>query len=87
MRITNTLKEINLSKRHNDHWSRREFLSTAALAGTGTILGLRSDMFAAEPPPETKKLTLARGDSICQAPQFVAEALLESEGFTDVQIP
>ncbi len=74
-----------MSKRHNDHWSRREFLSTAALAGTGTILGLRSDMFAAEPPPETKKLTLARGDSICQAPQFVAEALLESEGFTDVQ--
>jgi len=74
-----------MRNRHNDHWSRREFLSTAALAGTGTILGLRSDMFAAEPPPETRKLTFARGDGICQAPQYVAEALLKSEGFTDVQ--
>ena len=74
-----------MSKRHNDHWSRREFLSTAALAGTGAMLGWPSEPSAAEPPPETRKLTLARGESICQAPQYVAEALLESEGFTDVQ--
>jgi NitT/TauT family transport system substrate-binding protein len=74
-----------MSNRSADRWSRREFLSTAALVGTGALLGLQSNSLAAEPPPETKKLTLWRGDSICQAPAFVAEALLESEGFTDVQ--
>jgi NitT/TauT family transport system substrate-binding protein len=74
-----------LNKRYHDHWSRREFLSTAALAGTGALLGLQSDSLAAEPPPETTKLRLARTTSICQAPQYVAEALFEAEGFTDVQ--
>ncbi|HEX2929391.1 MAG TPA: ABC transporter substrate-binding protein [Candidatus Binatia bacterium] len=74
-----------MSKRQNGRWSRREFLSTAALAGTGALLGLQSNSFAAEPPPETTKLTLGWGDGICQAPQLVAEALLKSEGFTDVQ--
>ncbi len=74
-----------MSNQHNDHWSRREFLAKLGLAGSAALLGLQSDVFAAEPPPETTKLRLARGDSICQAPQFVAEALLESEGFTDVQ--
>ena len=47
-------------KRHNDQWSRREFLNTAALAGTGAVLGLRSDALAAEPPPETTKIRLIR---------------------------
>jgi len=68
-----------------DRWSRREFLSTAALAGTGTLLGLRSDVFAAEPPPETTRIRLVRATSICHAPQYIAEELLRGEGFTDVQ--
>ncbi|HEX2932659.1 MAG TPA: twin-arginine translocation signal domain-containing protein, partial [Candidatus Binatia bacterium] len=34
-------------------WSRREFLSAAALAGTGAVLGLRPEAAAAEAPPET----------------------------------
>ena len=47
-------------------WSRREFLSTAALAGTGALLGLQSDSLAAEPPPETKKLrTTTSQTGIC----------------------
>jgi NitT/TauT family transport system substrate-binding protein len=40
---------------------------------------------AAEPPPETKKLTLIDDTTICIAPMFVAAALLKSEGFTDVR--
>ena len=40
---------------------------------------------AAEPPPETKRIRLALTDSICQAPQYVAESLLQAEGFTDVR--
>jgi NitT/TauT family transport system substrate-binding protein len=65
-------------------WSRREFFKTVALAGTGTLLGLRSDAFAAEPPPETTKLRLGRG-SACWAPLHLADELLRGEGFTDVQ--
>ncbi len=85
MRITNTLEEINLSKRPNDLWSRREFLSTAALVGAGTLLGLQSDLFAAEPPPETTKIRIIRSPAICFAPLYVAEEFLRAEGFTDVQ--
>jgi NitT/TauT family transport system substrate-binding protein len=40
---------------------------------------------AAEPPPETTRLRLAQTTSICQAPQYIAHALFEAEGFTDVQ--
>jgi NitT/TauT family transport system substrate-binding protein len=72
---------------HNqrDNWSRRDFLSTLSLAGGAALLGLQSDVFAAEPPSETTKLRLARTTSICQAPQYIAETLFEAEGFTDVQ--
>jgi NitT/TauT family transport system substrate-binding protein len=85
MPITKTLKEINLSKRPNDQWSRREFLSTAALAGTGALLGLQSDSLAAEPPPETTRIRLVSIPGVCVAPQYVSEELLRNEGFTDVQ--
>ena len=73
-----------MNDRRIERWTRREFLSTAALAGTGTFLGLRSELAAAEPPPETKKITLRRTAIVCHAPIHIAEALLKSEGFTDV---
>src|SRR6476620_7094424 len=72
--------------RHNSNrWSRRDFLATAALAGTGALLGLRGESLAAEPALDTTKLKLVRTTSICQAPQYVAEELLRGEGFTDIQ--
>ncbi len=74
-----------MNRRHHDRWSRREFLSTAALAGTGSLLGLQSNSLAAEPPPETTKLTLVRSPAACWAPLYLAEELLRGEGFTDVQ--
>jgi NitT/TauT family transport system substrate-binding protein len=75
-----------VSKRQTDQWHRREFLTTAALAGTGVLLGLRSEAVAAEPPPETTKIRLAyHSRSLCHAPLYVAEDALHSEGFTDVQ--
>jgi NitT/TauT family transport system substrate-binding protein len=70
----------------NDHWSRREFLSTAALAGAGTILGLHSEAVAAEPPPETTRIRMNMLPSVCIAPQYVAEGLLRAEGFRDVSM-
>jgi NitT/TauT family transport system substrate-binding protein len=55
------------------------------LAGTAGLLGLKPDLVAAEPPPETARIRLHRIPGICIAPQYVAEELLKAEGFTDVQ--
>ncbi len=75
-----------MSNQYNDQWSRREFLSTAALAGTGALLGLQANSLAAEPPPETTKIRLAyHSRSLCHAPLYVAEDLLRAEGFSDVR--
>jgi len=70
---------------NHNHWTRRRFLSTAAIAGTRAPFGSPFDSFAAEPALETTKLRLVRTTSICQAPQYVAEELLSGEGFTDIQ--
>ena len=74
-----------MSNQHNNDLSRREFLINLGLAGTAGLFGLHRDSLAAEPPPETTKLRLIRSAPICQAPQYVAEDLLRSEGFADVQ--
>jgi NitT/TauT family transport system substrate-binding protein len=65
-------------------FSRREFVERLALVGTAGLLGL-SPAAAAEPPAETPRLRLYKFPGICLAPQYVAEALLRAEGFTDVQ--
>jgi NitT/TauT family transport system substrate-binding protein len=54
------------------------------LAGTAGLLGLHTRRGAAEPPPETTRIRLVQIPGICQAPQYVAEELLRSEGFTEV---
>ena len=75
-----------MSNQHNDQWSRREFLSTAALAGTGALLGLEANSLAAEPPSETTRIKLAyHSRSLCHAPLYVAEDSLRAQGFTHVE--
>jgi NitT/TauT family transport system substrate-binding protein len=74
-----------MNNRKSDHWSRRKFLTTSALAGTGALLGFPTEPSTAEPPPETTKIRLLQPATICYAPQFLAEDLLRSEGFTEVQ--
>ena len=64
---------------------RRQFLRGVALAGTAAGLGGRPPLAAAQPALETKSITLIEITGICIAPQYVAEELLRSEGFTDVQ--
>jgi NitT/TauT family transport system substrate-binding protein len=65
--------------------SRRQFLRTVTVvAGTG-LPGGSVGVVAAEPAPETTRLRLLRTGSICWAPQYLAEDLLRSEGFTDVR--
>ena len=57
-------------------------LAAAAAAGLG-LKPIR--LAAAEAPPETKRLRLSKVPSICLAPQYVAEALLHAEGFTQIE--
>ena len=65
--------------------SRRQFLGGMTMAGTAGVAGLYPRSVAAEPPPETTNITLVWAGALCQAPQYVAEELLRSEGFTEVQ--
>ncbi|MBI3798286.1 MAG: ABC transporter substrate-binding protein [Deltaproteobacteria bacterium] len=72
-------------KRRAEGWSRRKFLGLT-LAGTAGLLGLKPESIAAEPPPETTTVRLTQNLSgLCWAPQYVAEELLQDEGFTEVQ--
>jgi NitT/TauT family transport system substrate-binding protein len=74
-----------MQRRHTEGWNRREFLGMT-LAATGGLFGLKPRQVNAEPPPETTTLRLVQAPtSICEAPQYVAEELLRSEGFTLVQ--
>jgi NitT/TauT family transport system substrate-binding protein len=65
-------------------YTRRQFLTTAALAAAAGFAGT-SRALAAEGPLETTTVRLIRIPAICHAPQFVAEELLHAEGFTDVR--
>jgi NitT/TauT family transport system substrate-binding protein len=64
--------------------SRRRFLTTLSSLGAAS-LGGGSRSLAQEAPPETTSIRLTKIPGICIAPQYVAEELLKSEGFTDVQ--
>jgi NitT/TauT family transport system substrate-binding protein len=70
---------------HARRFSRRRFLGGVTLAGMVTLLGSHPRLVAAEPPPETTKIRLGKIPGLCIAPQYVAEELLQGEGFTDVQ--
>jgi NitT/TauT family transport system substrate-binding protein len=66
-------------------WSRREFVGGMTLAGTVGLLGIRPELVAAEPPPETTRIRLVRSPAICISPLYLAEELLRLEGFTEIE--
>ncbi len=73
-----------MSIQHARQFSRRRFLEGGMLAGTAGLLGVPLRPVAAEPPPETTTLRLVQLPSLCAAPKYVAEELLQAEGFTEV---
>ncbi len=64
--------------------SRREFVRRMSVGGAVSLLAATPRTVEAEPPPETTKIKLVRIPGICIAPQYVADDLLRTEGFTDV---
>ncbi len=72
-----------MADRRTQSWSRREFVAGLTAVGTAGVLGVRPA--AAELAPETTRLRLAQIAGICVAPQYVAQELLQAEGFTDVR--
>ena len=68
----------------SDPWSRREFLGRVTGAAGAGLVSLPAGRAGAEPPPETTRIRLVKS-GLCLAPQYVAEELLRSEGFADVQ--
>ncbi|HME21839.1 MAG TPA: ABC transporter substrate-binding protein [Acetobacteraceae bacterium] len=64
--------------------SRRRFLAMASLANAAALVGAPKP-HAADAPPETTTIRLAKIPGICIAPQYVAEELLRVEGFTDIR--
>jgi NitT/TauT family transport system substrate-binding protein len=63
--------------------TRRRFLAAVSIAGVTGAVGGRQ-VLAAEEGLETTSVRLANS-GLCIAPQYVAEGLLRSEGFTDVR--
>jgi len=63
--------------------TRRGFLTDLSLAGAAAMLTARDGR--AEPAPETTTVRFGKAPVICFAPQYVCEALLRAEGFTDVR--
>ena len=61
--------------------TRRELVSLAASAA---VLACTRPVFA-DASPETTSLRLAKIPGICIAPAYVAEELLQAEGFTDIR--
>src|SRR5580693_9878445 len=64
--------------------TRRGFLTTLSLAGAAGLLSPRCG-WADEPALETTTVRLGKMPVICFAPQYVCEALLRADGFTDVR--
>lgn len=67
-----------------NHITRRRFLAGTTALGASALLGAPGTSHA-EPPPEISRVRIANVGALCFAPQFVADALLRQEGFTDVQ--
>jgi NitT/TauT family transport system substrate-binding protein len=84
-KIPNTPTVTGMNQQRFHYWTRRRFLGAAALAGAATFLRSPSTGSAAESPPETTRIRIPQIPSTCRSPEWIAEELLRTEGFTDIQ--
>jgi len=64
--------------------TRRQFLTTASLAGAAVLLR-PAPLLAADAPLETTTVRIIKSNAICIAPQYIAEEQLRAEGFGDIR--
>jgi hypothetical protein len=64
--------------------ARRKFLTRSAALTTSALFGA-SRVAAAEPPPEVRRIRLVHAPAFSLSPQYLAEALLRLEGFSEVE--
>ena len=65
----------------------RRRLCAVRAAGRRASLSVRNpEALGAQPPPETKRLRIARVPDDCDAPQYMAEEMLRGEGISDLQV-
>jgi NitT/TauT family transport system substrate-binding protein len=64
--------------------NRRQVLTTLSLAGAAALVR-GPPALAAEGSLETTTVRFDKADSICTAPEYVADELLRAEGFTDIR--
>src|SRR5215472_12537721 len=65
-------------------YTRRRVLTGLSFAGVAPLVAVPRAL-AGEAPPETTTVRLEKDPGICRAPQYIAEALLRAEGFTDIR--
>jgi hypothetical protein len=63
---------------------RRDFLGGISGVAAAALFGLSIEDARADDPPETTRLCLIKTQTMCWAPQYVAEDFLKAEGFTQV---
>jgi len=63
--------------------TRRRILATLSSATAASVFG-GTRISAQEAPPETTTIRLGKISSICIAPQYVADGLLRTEGFSEI---
>jgi len=64
--------------------NRRRFLATLSSVGAAGLMGTTAS-FPQDAPPEIASIRIAKNSTICIAPQYIADDLLRTEGFTDIQ--
>jgi NitT/TauT family transport system substrate-binding protein len=64
--------------------NRRQFLTALSLGGAAALVR-GPPALAAEGALETTTVRFAQSDSICIAPEYVADEFLRAEGFTDIR--
>src|SRR5215813_5007742 len=67
------------------HWGRRDFVKGLAVLTGAAGLSVYGKLASAEPEPEISKIRFLHAPALCVAPQYLAEGLLRTEGFTDIE--
>src|SRR6516164_4280020 len=84
-RVSDLMTVGDVMSEQRERWTRRQFVGVLTLTAAEAFFAGRSPRASAESQLEITRIRIAKTGAICMAPHFVAEDLLRTEGFTDVQ--